>query len=1196
MLQGRGLVLFFLSFGYYYESKRLLTSSMSQAQTQLLDNHKFFDGADNKSVSGYLHKYVNSGRLNIVSGYVSATALAWLLEVLNDRITEYRFVIGEYSDTDLDRVKGFNILNDGLDIGTALTLPIIAKEAVRFLEQSHVEVKTLQPNFCHAKLYVVDKLADELKERAFFIVGSANLTGPGIGTSSKPNLELSLASDSTLHKHAIKWFEELWSRPEAKEKIKTKEGKQQYFKAYLIEQISKLFYNYTPWQIYYKILFEMEYPKLLEQSLDVSVQRDIKHLERTVIWSKLYPFQRQGVLSLLRIMQTYGGAILADAVGLGKTFSALAVMKFYQEKGYTVILCCPKKLENNWLRYLYDKGSFLDADDMRYIVCYHSDLQDGRYRQREDGRLGNIISNPGKNKVLLVVDESHNLRNDKSKRYQTLVDEIIKVKEEVKVLLLSATPINTQLKDVRNQIKLVARGNNDEFGKLDEATGEPLYPNLYQHHKNLEHTFINAQNAFNEWTAIRTPKTIGDLIRGLGQNFFALTDALIVARTRKMITDHLREGGISEGPDLGFPTKNKPDNAFVESPSIGRFSNVQDLVDAMTFKLVAYRPADYLPKKEKQSVLKDEQQRQHFLVKMMFVLLAKRLESSWHAFDITLNRITVHHQNALNKVNQYLSGQADTEIDGIDDSNVADIQDELDDDQDTANGSGTNESYKELTLGKKNPIRLAKIAEANELDRFKADLEKDLEILNDIRSQLAVLRNKIETEPNTDQSADPKLENLIDRLRAKQKADNKKVIIFTSFGDTALYLYEQLEKRGFERLGLVTGQEIKPDIDRKESHRNFEPVLERFAPYTKLFKERDWQPLYDQHNGGGTIGDFAAWKEFMGKINHWVNDTLAKPIDILIATDCLSEGQNLQDADMVINYDIHWNPVRLVQRMGRIDRLGSPNQSVTGVNYWPSANLDEYLNLRRRVEDRMALMLVAGAETVDTTEYLAQLKHDNPLLSEQQKRFYEQMMQTWEGIDTPADALGLNNLSMEIFRQELLEELSRHKNEYEQMPLGVFSGIRLDPAALEKIAVPMPAPGLVALLGYPRRPEGVSKHEYKDFYLMAGADDKTCHKLTHIDLLQLLRAHKGTNIQADRVVSQALERADIETTKCYQNWISDWATNNRQQVQKQSVENLFLPTAGKKQVEKMADATDSTDINNLDLIAWMEVNGPETDS
>lgn len=1161
--------------------------------TELLDNHHPFEGADSVSVKDYLARHTKSGRLNIVTGYVTATALAWLMEVLNGRLGSFRLVIGEYSDTDIDRIKGLNILSQGLDIGSVLDLPRIARSAVEFLEQEKVEVKTLQPNFCHAKLYVVDQSQDELDEKAFFIVGSANLTGPGIGYSNRPNLELSLASDSLVHRHAIAWFKRLWEAPEAKTRIATNKSKNTSFKQYLIDEISKLFHAYTPWQIYYKILFEMEYAKLQEQALDVSIQRDIKHLERTVIWRKLYPFQRQGVLSLLRIMQAYGGAILADAVGLGKTFSALAVMKFYQEKGYAVIVCCPKKLENNWLRYQRERGSVLENDQLDYKVCFHSDMQDGRYRQRDEGRLGNLMDNEGRNKILLVLDESHNLRNDKSLRYETLVKNILQKKDEVAVLLLSATPINTQLKDVRNQIKLVARGNNDEFGRVDEG-GQPLYPALHQHHKNLEYTFIDAQRAFNEWMQRPNPKTIGDLIRGLGQNFFALTDALIVARTRKMITDHLRDGGLDSGPDLGFPTKNKPDNAFVPSPRMGDFADTEALVSALSFNLVAYRPADYLPLQSGRqlSILEDDRQRQHFLVKMMFILLAKRLESSWYSFEITLGRITQHHEKALDKVNQFLAGAKAAELEASSEKDVEDVSELLEDDQDSTAGQSDDTPYKDLTLGKKSPVRLADMAAAGTLERFKKDLEADLAALHHVSRQVAELRTRIQSEPVQDTSHDPKLQDLIARLRRKQKAPNRKVIIFTSFTDTALYLYEQLKQRGFEGLALVTGQQRMPDIQEPGMpNRGFEPILERFAPYTKLFRERDWKHLYAQYNNGWPVDDFDQWKTIAkAHAPGWVQAALKEPLDILIATDCLSEGQNLQDADMVINYDIHWNPVRLVQRLGRIDRLGSPNPTVTGVNYWPAPSLDAYLRLRTRVEERMALMLLAGSETVDATEYLEQLRADNPLLTQQQENFYRQMQETWDGIDTPPDAFGLNNLSMEIFRQELLEELARHKNEYETMPLGVFSGIRLDPAALEKITVPMPAPGLAALLAYPRRPEGVASHQYQEFYLMAGADDPTCHRLTHMDILQLLRAHKGTNSEADRVVSPELEKADPVATARMRRWIEEWHTPKRDQVQQQALNDLFSATASVKEIDKAANASTRIALDQLDLVAWMEIN------
>ena len=460
--------------------------------TYLLDNHTDHSREGVVSVYDYLVKYADEGELQIVTGFVSALALAHLAKELKDRLTGFKLVIGEYTDRELSKNKAADILDQQLDIESVFKMKETAREAVAFLELEQVEARTLQPNFCHAKFYLLDKT-----EWNWYIVGSANLTGAGLGLHHGANMELSIAGDAD-YSSARKWFRNLWNRKECKEYIRTLEDPKKLFKQYLIDRIQSLFVEYSPKDIYHKILFELYKDQLDDLVFDATTKKEIKNLEQTGIWRTLFPFQKSGVMSLIRMLQKYNGAILADAVGLGKTFSALAVMKFFQSQGYKVLVICPKKLENNWVRYQKGLFSRFEEDELEHLVCFHTDMQDQRYNsdQKENGRIRKLLEQRSVSKVLVVVDESHNFRNDKSSRYQALITEILQVKSDAKVLLLSATPINTKLMDVRNQFKLITKGVDDEFSKVDQTTKEPIYPPAINKINSLENLFRVAQGKF----------------------------------------------------------------------------------------------------------------------------------------------------------------------------------------------------------------------------------------------------------------------------------------------------------------------------------------------------------------------------------------------------------------------------------------------------------------------------------------------------------------------------------------------------------------------------------------------------------------------------------------------------------------------------------------------------------------------------
>jgi ERCC4-related helicase len=1123
----------------------------------ILDNEN-----ENLKVHEWIASYTEQGKLDIVTGYFTIGALAWLSKTVNDKISDFRLVLGDIVNFDSIDQRPLDLLNENISIEASLKLSSLSKEAVAFLKQDKVIAKTLEPNFCHAKSYLFnpDKKDDRNK---YFISGSSNLTEAGIGLKHTNNIELNIAEtgNNNQYKELVVWFDSLWARPQAhKEKTlvspdgtKTKID----FKQYLINEIERIFIKYTPRELYYKVLFELFGNQLLETENDPDFNRQIGRLENSVVYNTLYEFQKKGVLSLIRMLQKYNGAILADAVGLGKTWSALAVIKFFQLQGREVLLLCPKKLEHNWRRYLKHQDSRFEKDQFDFFLRFHTDMHEDRLEKYID-RADKFFTND--KPKLIVIDESHNLRNDKSSRYKFLLERILKENDDVKILLLSATPINNSLNDIRNQFKLLVQG---DVGGYEETLGI----------RNLNYTFRTAQKVFNEWREEPSPR-ISDFIKKLPANFFTLTDSLIVARTRKMI----------EGQQTGltFPVKTKPLNLFVTPSQLGNFESFEELFDHFPPMLSGYQPSFYLEDEEEKDVLHDERQRDRFLVKMMYILMVKRLESSWYSFYSTVEKIKDHHQNALDKIKAYQEGKANSKLNEKDENLFDD--DDLQDD------------YEELTLGKKRKINLSDIDASGNLENFKKDLKKDLDALDNLFINLQKFENKIDKEtlrPGNLNSADDKLQTLIAEINKKRATGenngNAKVVIFTVYRDTAQYLFDQLKSRGFDKLAMVSGSGSQTS-DSDEETKNFEPILERFAPYTKLFMEKEW--------------DFQTPKKGLEAYHEWISwvaqnhpKTYAKvqqPIDILIATDALSEGQNLQDADMVINYDIHWNPVRIIQRLGRIDRLGSPNKKIFGINFWPSNNINSYLNLQGRIEQRMAAMKLAGAEVDEKfSDTFQEMIHDESLDQRMKNRMMEQMQVTFDDLDGN-DTFGFDDLSLERYRQDLLEEFNKDKAKYLRMPKGIYTGFKADTSVCAEN-------GLIALLGYPARPAKSPQHEYKVFDLIYINKQGKLVLLNQKDVLDALTHHKDK----DRFVPDAVDKGDDAAIQELVSTIKAWLNSqaSEEQVQEDGTTKKVMGTEAKDLLSKLrkgdkdalsrvkqnVKVDEKFQLDNFDLITWFLV-------
>ena len=1135
----------------------------------IIDNRQRHGSQGALTVWEYInyHASLDSGQqgaLDLVTGYFTIRALAHL----HDHIpasTPFRIVSSEMVTREEDTAAHvIDLLSGDLSVDAALELSEQAKKAKAFLQRDNVDVRAVLSAFCHAKLYLFAN-ADR-HGLSFYLSGSSNLTEAGLGLQKSSNVELNIArSVATADDDFIalkSWFEGVWKDAarqidDVRSGVK---GRKISIKEYFIRKIDEYFKEYTPEQIYYKILFEL-FRQDLETDTSPEHTRDMTLLQNTQIWNTLFAYQQQGVISLIKMLRRWGGAILADAVGLGKTFSALAVIKYFATQGYTPIVFCPKKLQENWYQYLEHNGSRFEDDRFNYLVRFHTDLQDDRLQLRyTQGPLSWLKTC---SKLLIVIDESHNLRNEKSQRYKTLVDELLKADDQlpgrdVKTLLLSATPINTGLRDVRGQFNLIARGEDNAFSDPEMGVAS------------LQQTFAESERHFREW-AKDANRTVGGLIRQLPEHFFSLTDKLIVARTRKLIEKTL-------GEDLGFPQKEKPINIYQGVDHFGPFVSTDAIYAAFDkLSLTAYRPSLFIPASRREANKGEKEwgnevARERYLVRMMGILFMKRLESSWHACLLTVAKVLSTHQQALDLVvayQQHRDAQAAIDID---------IDTEQDEEM---------ENDDAFTL-RRGTVRLA---DMQNLGGFEKGLRHDVNLLTTIHKGLLDFQQKFEK----GEEKDPKLEQLIAILHKKSKAANKKVVIFTAYTDTALFLYDQLLQRGFSRMACVAGTTLRT-TGQHPATSSFLPILQRFAPYSKLYKERDWSTLYRQAQADGQHPDihydstarrwqvtYDHWQQAVRQYDHATQALLDDPIDILIATDCLSEGQNLQDADLQINYDIHWNPVRLIQRFGRIDRIGSPNQSVQCVNFWPTDNFNNYLKLQERVKNRMVIMNVAGTETLAIDEQMQRMEADNPLELKNEERILRMLSEnSLADIEQP-QTLALSDLSLETFRQDLLDYLNRNKQEFESMPPGIFSGFQHH----DNLFLHIPE-SLVAVIGYPHR-EPASHTPYQRIYLMLApvnaADQPQFAEMNKADILAFLRANKNEQ----RFVPQWIEQPSANDAAARLSRLSQMVQQWMEaQVKPQAQNALDALFSGKPVTTTPQDKAveDVFHKENFDLIVW----------
>lgn len=1133
----------------------------------LIDNKgdRYNDGLDITTVWDFINEFSGkksnqTGKLDIVTGYFTIFTLSKLYEEL-PKETQYRIISSEMVVDDYKKDVIVNLLSDDMDISSIGNLDKHARQAIAFLERENVEMRAEIPDFCHAKAYLFKN--GNPHNQSYYITGSSNLTPAGIGLKPVPNVELNIAENCNGNNNEFvelrKWYDEVWkaARTEVPEDRENKKSPKIPVKQYFIKKIKEYFRTYSPEEIYYKILFEL-FNSDLDLESGIEHEKDMSLLQTSVIWKTLFNYQQKGVISLIKMLRKYNGAILADAVGLGKTFSALAVIKYFQIQNYTTVLLCPKKLELNWTQYLYGAGSRFDKDEFKYKVRFHTDLQNERLQYAYDTFKLDYLQT--RKKVLVVIDESHNLRNEKSSRYYDLMETLIKNIEgqenrDVKVLMLSATPINTGLNDVKGQFNLIGHGDDKAFDNEEFEV------------ESLNNTFKDAQAKYTRWCN-DPDRTIGSFISMLPQRFFNLTDKLIVARTRKLIEKTL-------GENLGFPEKGRPTNIYQGVDHFGEYHSTEEIYTAFEdLSLTAYQPSLFLHESRKEARKEagrdwdDDVNREMFLVKMMCILFMKRLESSWYSCMTTVKKVLDVHVDTLNKVIKF-------DEEGIDD--IIRNGDVVDD-----------EDYDEQIVRR----RQIKVSDIKNIGGFKKGLHHDVNLLNKIYKSLQDFEQKY----RSGEEKDLKLEELIKILNKKKASDNKKVVIFTAYSDTANFIFNELKARGFQRLASASGQEILTTGN--HAKRNFGEILQSFAPYSKLYKELDWENMYEDakidratyYNDDKQRWDvdYSLWLTLVEKHRPQYMRLINDGIDILIATDCLSEGQNLQDADMQINYDIHWNPVRLIQRFGRIDRIGSPNKTISCVNFWPAKTFEEYLHLETRIQNRMSIMNLVGSETQELNENYKKMVEDNPLQDKNADRLLEELQNnSISDIESP-QTLSLKDFSFETYRQDLVDYYEQHRDFYRKMPNGIFSGF-----VNQAEQFPDMPESLVALVGYPKKPEGKKEHHYSELYIMCQPVDAqeaaTYQEINKADVLEFLRRNK----KADRYVPQWIIENDTERVSRLSDVLKTWMKAKVNTEGRIIIKDLFSSTKTIKQQPRLTVNVDEKfKIENFDLIVWEYVSKP----
>lgn len=953
------------------------------------------------------------------------------------------------------------------------------------------------------------------KQVSFAIHGSATISPIGLGDIGSNSLQMNMGlTDTESSQQLLTWFDSIWA-----DEINSKSIKKE-----LIEKLDYIAADQPANFVYFLTLFNL-FKDFLEDIDEENIIRSKTGFKDTIVWNKLYKFQKDGVLGAIDKLEKHNGCIIADSVGLGKTFEALAVIKYYELRNDRVLVLCPKKLRDNWTMYIInDKRNLLASDRFNYDVLNHTDLS------RSKGYSGeiNLETLNWNNYDLIVIDESHNFRNNPNKaegktRYERLLNDVIRSGVKTKVLMLSATPVNNRMNDLKNQVAFITEGQDTAFNEVGI--------------KSIESTLKLAQKQFNQWVSEPVEnRTTATLLDSMSFDYFKLLDIVTIARSRKHIEKYYGTADIGR-----FPTRLPPKNIYSDIDLSNEFPPLKEVNKTIRkLSLAGYSPLKFvrIDKKEEYARRYDKAvgggkgvfrqvDREESLIHLMRVNLLKRMESSIHSFTLTVSKL-------LNQVESLLSKIDDHDSDLIDALNIEELQDiELE-----------STELEQFMIGNKTKVLLQDM----DLIRFRQELEADKIFLSSI----------VEAAKGVTAQRDAKLELLKQTIAAKVRnplnPDNKKVIVFTAFADTAQYLYSHIAQWASLELGihsaLITGGGTnKTTLSGLGIDLN--NILTTFSPVSK---ER-----------------------------HKLDPNATTQLDLLIATDCISEGQNLQDCDTLINYDIHWNPVRIIQRFGRVDRLGSKNTRIQLVNFWPNMELDEYINLEAKVSGRMMLLDISatGEENVidENTKEMNDLEY--------RRKQLQQLKDAVVDLEDMTGGVSITDLTLNDFRMDLSGYINQKENlaKLENAPFGFYSVTPID----KVLAAEGIKPGVVFCLKNIRTgTEAVqvdSNYPLAPYFLVYVSDNAVV-ELNFTQSKKIIDLLKRQAFTHTTVASQAVELMESRTRhgqdmEHYQHLLAVAVDNIAGKSEEKGIESLFIRGG------TVLSATSSQGIEDFAVVSYL---------
>lgn len=1026
-----------------------------------------------------------NSKLSITASYFTLYAFQELKEELS-KIDSLRFI---YTEPTFVKNDNKNIMkkikeNENKLFGVeeelkgrcTLNQSYIARELAKWVKKK-VEIKTLKNTKMNGALCHIDS-----EGKSVSITGATSLSGPSLGyINSKPMYLNIYTDDNELNSTLKSKFNEIWNNEDLLKDVKKD----------ILNKIKYLYKDNSPEFLYFITLYNI-FKDFLEENDNKEVIKSRTGFKDTEVWNRLYNFQKDGVVGAINKIETYGGCIIADSVGLGKTFEALAIIKYYELRNCRVLVLAPKKLRDNWSVYrVNDKRNILAKDRFNYDLLNHTDLS------RKGGMSGDIdlsFVNWG-NYDLVVIDESHNFRNnvavnDRETRYEKLMNNIIKAGVKTKVLMLSATPVNNKLDDLKNQLAFITEDDDKALEKTAEI-------------KSIMSTLRNAQSAFNKWGDLEeSEKTTERLLDMLNFDYFKLLDSLTIARSRKHIEKYYNINDIGK-----FPKRLKPENVKEDIDILDDFPSFKEINNQiLKLNLSVYAPIKYvLPHKRDYynklydtkakggKVLFKQMDREQNIVFLMKTNFLKRLESSINSFTITLEKVLYNINSKIKKLS-VINDDITLDIDDIDPLDT---------------------SIEQFTIGDKVKIKIKDIDKI----KYKQDLEHDRDILLDLLSK----SKKI------DETRDKKLHELKNVITRKINnpinEDNKKIIIFTAFADTAKYLYKNISVWAKDNYNLnsalVTGSE-NPKTTIKMSRVDLNKVLINFSP---ISKEREK-----------------------------VMPEIKEEIDILIATDCISEGQNLQDCDYLINYDIHWNPVRIVQRFGRIDRLGSKNTCIKLVNFWPSMELDEYIHLEGRVKQKMTMLDISATGEEDVINENPQKMKDLEYRRKQLKQLQEEVID----LEEVNGNVSLTDFTLDDFRMDLINLQEKYDSEVENTPLGIYSIVKNNNKSLDDEI----KPGVIYCLKKTDSYKNESDKNPIYPYYMAYVKEDGEILYNYSNVKKILDIYKSLCIGNNKVLNDLVEEFNEETKNQkkmdkYKDLLTDVTDDILGKIEEQDTLNIF---------------------------------------